>query len=145
MTPKTISLLLSRTVISLCVSKSAFLDDCVSCAVMGSCCSPDLPAQLLAPRALPVTPVIRGRVSNRMLEKCRSAVLLGCLDSLDWYWGELAAPRRAAGSVGLLVEPLQCWWSLSGSCRTPASPSTADTRIGNLHLTLSDVSKQSSQ
>lgn len=107
MIPKSISLLLSHTVISLCVSKSAFLDDCVSCAVMGSCCSPDLPAQLLAPRALPVTPVIRGRVSNCMLEKCRSAVLLGCFDSLDWYWGELAAPRRAAGSVGLLVEPLQ--------------------------------------
>ena len=74
---------------------------------MGSCCFPDLPAQLLAPRVLPVTPAIRGRVSNHMVEKCRSAVLLGCLSSLDWYWGELTAPRRAAWSVGLLVEPLQ--------------------------------------
>lgn len=97
---------------------------------MGSCCSPDLPAQLLAPRVLPVTPVIRGRVSNHMLEKCRSAFLLSCL---DWYWGE--------GLLGVWA----CWWSLSNSCHTPASPSTADTGIGNLHLTLSDVSKQSSQ
>lgn len=41
------------------VAKSAFLDDCVSCAVPGSCCSPDLPTQLLAPRVCPVTPMIR--------------------------------------------------------------------------------------
>lgn len=84
---------------------------------MGSCFSPDLPTQLLAPRVPSVTPCSEAGSLNHMAEECRSVVWLGCLDG---YWGELTAHRRTAWSVGLLVEPLQllsytgcsihCWY-----------------------------------